>query len=562
MIRKKEKLQNLAAAFLCAVIYMIVLSFLIPFIYGIVDDRSMMEFVSGQYLGHPDPHTIFMGYWYSSFLAALYQLTAHIDWYALCFLTLQICCLALILYRILDFCKSRLQKLLALIAVPLVFGGICLKATVQLSFTTTAALLGITLIFWYETCRKLSKKDVLLLLFAMLLICEIRSEVLYMILPLCAVFWIFRCMEEKRISLPQMMIPAAVVLVLVIHGAGEYAGYGSGEWRAYETYNQCRSQIYDFPDCSFLPYNEAPDFYQSIGIEKKSRARTLINYDYTADDRITPDFFRQYIEAFRQAFPSQETMPQRIFHSIRKCAKGILTGTYHWENTLAFTLYGILGLWYLFRRKWFLLGKTVSAAGIQLLMWIYLIYAGRMPDRVIYSMNLMLLTSALLLWAEAMEACPFSGRTRRALMAAPFLVIVLLGGVRFPALRQQNLAQSRWNENVEDLKEYCMSHPENFYFGDVTSFSSTTWNVRLWRDKVYVMNYISLGDWMSYSPIWQEKLARQDITSVKETLYGRENTYLICSFDKGLEYLKLLYDHVSCEEVWKISGFHIYDLTV
>ena len=76
------------------------------------------------------------------------------------------------------------------------------------------------------------------------------------------------------------------------------------------------------------------------------------------------------------------------------------------------------------------------------------------------------------------------------------------------------------------------------------------------------MNYMSLGDWMSYSPIWKAKLDQNGIRSVKEALYQRDNVYLICSFDKGLEYLVSLYDGVTCEEVDKIPGFRIYKLSL
>lgn len=115
-------------------------------------------------------------------------------------------------------------------------------------------------------------------------------------------------------------------------------------------------------------------------------------------------------------------------------------------------------------------------------------------------------------------------------------------------------------KNVEALKEYCMEHPENFYFNDVTSMAFTTWNVRLWNPEPYVMNYMSLGDWMSYSPVWQEKLTQKGIASVKDALYGQNDVYLICSFDKGLEYLISLYDNTEAVEIDKIPGFKIYRL--
>ena len=80
------------------------------------------------------------------------------------------------------------------------------------------------------------------------------------------------------------------------------------------------------------------------------------------------------------------------------------------------------------------------------------------------------------------------------------------------------------------------------------------------KDQPYVMNYMSLGDWMSFSPIWKKKLEQEGIESVKEALYGRNNVYLICSFDKGLEYLVSLYLNVECTEVDDIPGFEIYSL--
>lgn len=116
---------------------------------------------------------------------------------------------------------------------------------------------------------------------------------------------------------------------------------------------------------------------------------------------------------------------------------------------------------------------------------------------------------------------------------ALFLVIVCIyAGVQIKTVRAENVEQARWNRSVEDLKEYCMDHPENFYFNDVTSLAMTTWNVHLWNPKQYRMNYMSLGDWMSFSPIWQEKLEQNGISSVREALYGQDNIYLISSFDR------------------------------
>ena len=95
------KKKNLLWALLFPLLYMVILWNLTPFVYGIVDDRTMMEVVSGQYLGTPDPHTIFIGYWYSCLVAGLYRLIPNVDWYALGFLTLQGICLGMMVWRLL-----------------------------------------------------------------------------------------------------------------------------------------------------------------------------------------------------------------------------------------------------------------------------------------------------------------------------------------------------------------------------------------------------------------------------------------------------------------------------
>lgn len=89
----------------------------------------------------------------------------------------------------------------------------------------------------------------------------------------------------------EICLPMVAVTVLGIAFLGNVAGYGSPEWKAYNQYNQYRSDIYDYPDYTFPPYEEAEDLYAAVGIDSKSRARTLINYNYTADDQITPEFF-------------------------------------------------------------------------------------------------------------------------------------------------------------------------------------------------------------------------------------------------------------------------------
>ena len=544
----------------CVGVYILVLWNLIPFVYGIIDDRSMMEIVSGQYLGMPDPHTIFMGYWYSLFLTGLYTVLPNVDWYAFCYIVMQVMCMILILFRLVRERERKWEKVLCAVLALSSFAAFGVQATVQLSFTTTAAVLGVTVVFLYATAEKLEWKDAALLFFLLFLTSQVRFDIFCMTVPVCAVLWIFRVAVQGQRERIQFLMPAAALAVLALAMLGNFAGYGSAEWRAYKSYDNSRTAIYDFPDYTFPEYEGAEELYSSVGIETKSRARTLINYNYTADDQITPEFFRNYIEAYQKMYPSEQTVVQRLVQSVKDYLKGVRDNRFYMQHLLGLAMYAGLVILALWKKEWGLLGKTLCTGGIQGIMWIYLLYKGRIPDRVIYSMNLMLLVTAFLLWREIFPRISLPGAARKAGVVACMFVLCYLAGAQTAKFRGKNQELSRWNQNIESLKEYCMEHPDHFYFNDVTSLAFTTYNVRLWRDQPYVMNYMSLGDWMSFSPIWKKKLEQEGIESVKEALYGRNNVYLICSFDKGLEYLVSLYPNVECTEVDDIPGFKIYSL--
>ena len=544
----------------CVGVYILVLWNLIPFVYGIIDDRSMMEIVSGQYLGMPDPHTIFMGYWYSLFLTGLYTVLPNVDWYAFYYIVMQAMCMILILFRLVRERGRKWEKVLCAVLALSSFAAFGVQATVQLSFTTTAAVLGVTVVFLYATAEKLEWKDAAFLFFLLFLTSQVRFDIFCMTVPVCAVLWIFRVAVQGQRERIQFLMPAAALVVLTLAMLGNLAGYGSAEWRAYKSYDNSRTAIYDFPDYTFPEYEGAEELYSSVGIETKSRARTLINYNYTADDQITPEFFRDYIEAYQKMYSSEQTVVQRLIQSVKDYLKGVRDNRFYMQHLLGLAMYAGLVILALWKKEWGLLAKTLCTGGIQGIMWIYLLYKGRIPDRVIYSMNLMLLVTVFLLWREIFPRISLPGAARKAGVVACMFLLCYLAGAQTAKFRGKNQELSRWNQNIESLKEYCMEHPDNFYFNDVTSLAFTTYNVRLWRDQPYVMNYMSLGDWMSFSPIWKKKLEQEGIESVKEALYGRNNVYLICSFDKGLEYLVSLYPNVECTEVDDIPGFEIYSL--
>ena len=542
----------------------VILRCITPFVYAIIDDRSMMEILSGQYLGHPDPHAIFLGYWYSLILTEMYRISRHVDWYALFFLMIQWGCMSLILYRVLGQTEDRKIQDQRVALTMVIFFLVGLQTMTQLTFTTTAAAVAVTMLYWYVTSGKIGGKQFAILFLLCFLTQQIRSEIFLMVIPVSVLFWLIRMCRRKirKIGRWEASLPVLIVVTIVIAFLGNVVGYGSTEWKAYGQYNQHRSEVYDYPDYTFPPYEEAKDLYAAAGIDTKSRARTLINYDYTADDQITLDFFEHYIEIYQQIHPSGQTKIGRLVESAKSYINGVISGRFQLVHSVGMTLFLILLILDIWKHRWMQSIETALLIGIQIVLWLYLLYKGRVPERVIYSMNLLLGTIVLLAWREHFHAIgeQIPDGFKKKGMTLLLLILLGAGAVYGKNIRTQNLAISKRCEDVEQLKAFCAEHPENFYFNDVTTMAFTTWDVKLWRNKIYTMNYMSLGDWMSFSPLWKEKLEQQGITSVREALYQWDNIYLICTFDKGLEYLTSLYKNVTCEEVDHTGLFHIYKM--
>ena len=311
----------------------------------------------------------------------------------------------------------------------------------------------------------------------------------------------------------------------------------------------------------FSRFEDAQELYDRVGVESKARAKNLYYYNYTADDQVDQTFFADYLQAKEEQLKSEQvSIPTKLKQTLKTYVKNTLTGKYGYVHLFLLGGYLMLVVMLLLKREYEMAAKVTAVFGMQILLWFYLVWRGRTPERVLISMNLMLAEPLLLFWAGALRRVKMSEKVVKAGTALLLVILCVYAGAQIKTIRSENVEKARWNKNIEMLKEYCMDHPENFYFNDVTSLAMTTWNVHLWNSQPYHMNYMSLGDWMSFSPIWQEKLEQNGISSVKDALYGQENVYLISSFDKGTEYLTELYDGVTCEQVDQICQFKVYRL--
>lgn len=174
-----------------------------------------------------------------------------------------------------------------------------------------------------QQTERMTIADLIVLGILEFLTMQIRIEVFFMVLPVGIVFWCIRMWRkkgEKREKI-EWYVPVVVFVVLFIGLLGKEVGYGNEAWKEYNIYNQYRSDIYDYPDYTFPPYESAEELYAAAGIDSKSRARTLMNYNYTADDKITPEFFGNYIHTYKKIYPVGQNRTEKLIKAGKNLCK-------------------------------------------------------------------------------------------------------------------------------------------------------------------------------------------------------------------------------------------------
>ena len=161
MLQKNRKVLEFAGSMILSVMVFLVIYKFIPIVYSTNDDRMIAEIVSGQFTGKPESYGIQMTYGFTWFLSKLYELARGFNWYGIVLIGVQILSFGAVLYRLQSFKEKWLSKLEILILAITVYVILWLKVYVQLTYTTTAAFVGMAAIFWYAS-SKTSWKNILM----------------------------------------------------------------------------------------------------------------------------------------------------------------------------------------------------------------------------------------------------------------------------------------------------------------------------------------------------------------------------------------------------------------
>ena len=560
---------------------------LCPLVYDLNDDITLRSILSGAYSGTPDGHAVYMKYPLTGLISLLYRIFRPAPWFDLVMAGFFVISISSVLCRTAALTGAgrgwqkrssgrheetadsgesvwsgggRIWPGIATACMVFLCAGLYLMNFMKMHYTVVAAMLGGAALFlvvtdsfeergWPGGLRRSAPAALLLLLCY-----DVRSQVFFLILPFLGVALLW---QIRKGALRQILIfaglSAAVTSVCMIWNAGMYSGSG---WKEYEAYNESRTQLYDYTEP--LPYETYSQVYEELGISQ-DQYRLLVQYDTALDNSVDGELLAKAAGASFAERDRQRSQKEYIkeciieyYYYLRYTGK-----PYNYLVLLGYC--AVVAAAALRRRPGRVLLAFCMGAG-RSLIWVYLIWKGRFPERIyvsLYLIELMLLAGMLL--RQAMEdknrgrlAEDINPKRSRGRLSKFFqryagiftcavsvilcLALAVFAAERFAQgygrARQQQEVQEEW----EALTQYCESHEDMTYLLDVTSM--VAYSGMQFEHLPDRQNYLLAGGWMSRTPLLMDRLHQLGASDGAQALLKTEQVSFIAGADRDLGWLE------------------------
>lgn len=534
--------------------------------YNINDDIMIESVLSGTFSGTPSGMCYYMGVPLSSFLALLYGWFPAIPWLGCFFVAVYSCCAWTMLVLLLKKAETRQGKMLVCGFFVLFWFAFMASGFILIHYTVTAAVCGATAVFYVAFSKDDKGEGTVLLSFApavllLWLTYLIRENVFFMVLPFLGVAGICRLVREgfSKIRRYLSLIGLFVIGFIVLFGVNKLA-YSGERWGTYVEYNEIRTRLYDYT--TIHDSEEALAYYAEQGIKPE----TLMLYDSynillaEENEPETMACLNGYGNVYMQEKGSFLHFKESLY------TYGMRLFLTEWDfpyNYLALLFYFVVACYVLRKKKYGMLMTVMLCALCRSFLWLYLIWEGRYPERVTYSLFVMeffVLTAVFL--KEWMEQNRKTGIDKLVVLCVTGM-LVLAAGTAMRDLRAEYEAQIAVNQTDDVLYSYMEKHPENFYFLDVYATVYRGKDALLATDGI--QNYLVLGGWMAGHPLLEDKIAGLGSKNAADAIRMQDNVYVVFREGRGMtpEEMEYVFQRdLQLEKVETLEAvdgvFHIY----
>lgn len=511
-----------------------------PFVYYNNDDLYRKMIVSGEISGSPSPYLIYGHFLLGAALSSLYRLLPAVPWYGIFSCGCVLLCMGVVLYRLLRHCR-RLPGLLAVSVIFSFFAPFLFyRHLALLQYTVLAGLLGGCAIFWaltmdLETGNASGRiaSVAMLCLLALLTYC-IRDQVFFMMLPFAGLMWLGRFLADPSALSPKKAIrygkPMGVLLLLLLVFLGiQKAAYSSHEWKDFLSFVDSSVTLYDYN--GFPDYEENRALYDTLGISPESKEAMASRYMILGNQDASASGFAALAERSLELDSTAFTLSRAAalwIQSLSSYTDRAMRPVNLWLPLLYF---GVL-LLALLKKQWRVLPQPALLFLIRSALWVYILHQGRCPERISWTLVLVelfcLLGLLYPLWTKQTDVPQLKPYIRLLPLALlPLgLLICLRSADTLAEASQKAKAMLAFSANYEELKAYCNQRSNAHFLTDLYATAYYTEDM-LSFETVKNQNTLSLGSWLTGSPLTDARLASWGIENAETALLDDSGLFVI-----------------------------------
>lgn len=570
---RKGTVIGLAVSFVIAFLCGLAVFHITGFIYAIADDVIMRDIASGAFSGAPDGHLIFVQYALGFFLSRIYLYNGNVDWYGFFMAGSLFLGLAAVLHRGLFTERSLLWKTWYSGMVLGLFGIGLLPHAAQFEWTISAAALAASALYLYITLREKRKGQwqdgILIWLLLMLTYC-IRYDVFFMVMPGFGIAFLWKFVGEKKGKLQlhwkELLLPAFVFAGVGIVALIEGKAYSGPEWKEFKRFQNARMEIYDY---SGVPsYEVNPAFFKELGLDEHE-IRNLRHYALY----LIEDLDAEMMEALSEEAKRQAALEPggwgKLKAGVRLSLKELLNPEYFPISLPAlffFTAIVILA----FENKKRALLPLFLFLGSEGILWLILGYAGRLPERVAFSLHLVMMGGMAAyffrLCCEREEQTDQINQKMWKQVAWLSVMFLCLFGALLQLRRAtlQNQEKLAIDNNYQQFKAACKEEPEKLYFIETYMAEPVGGALVTPHENFGINRCLTLGDWYTTSPLDRERMKALGIEHVEQAILENPNAYLVVRDVEEPGFIETYFTHkypkmeLVCKEVKNLGGRSYY----
>lgn len=512
------------------------------------DDIVMKSIVSGTYLGEtPSFQMVFMVFPLNIILYILYNMTSKLDWYGIVLIGLSIFYIMYSIYNVIKQKESITEKIVYSSLLIFLLSFLYYVFLINITFTIISAIIATCCLILYM-CPSSKLKNIIMTI-GILLAYGIRPLSCLMVIVFFIPLFLFKNIGNKEGLKKDLILGLKIGTLLLSCIIIQNIMVSNKDWKEYLEYNKNRSKFYDY-------------YMESINGNISEEEREIIAYNAGIDNE-EMEIIRSYGE-----IGFIDNLPEKMKNLVNECKKFINKSASNFKDAFIYMLSTFKKLSIFYLVTLLLLGfylikkkKKIYIFGlyfiIQIGMLSYLVYQGRLPERVLVPLlSCYSICNIITLFNEQeikdLIKKVFTYNRTFTIIISIIIFILAISNIKFNAKTRDIV------EISNNVLEYFSSHPDNIYIYDKLTLENFQF-----VNKYKASNYISKMGWTICSPLHKQAINKYNAQTLKDILF-KENAYFVLTYpiEKYKERYEYLFGKdVDIKLIDKVDTNYIYKVT-